>query len=318
MAERPGQALRRLLPPKGAKMPLILPVVHDGMSARLAERAGFEAITIGGFPLAGARLGLPDLALVGFGEMRDGVRDVTSAVQPGMPLLLDCDEGYGDCKNVARTIRTYEAAGVAGMLIEDQVAPKRCGHMAGKDVVPMEAWLDKLRTALRARRDPSTMIWARTDARGVLGLEEALKRAVAAAELGVDAIFVESPFDRDELATIGSHPALANVPLLANMLEGGKTPLLSPAELAALGFSAVVYPTSLVFRVARTIETALREMREGLLTKPLDPKSAMSFGEYKEALKYDEWVAWEGEAPDGDGSSCGEAGPSSKRHKRSS
>lgn len=290
--EEPGAALRRLIPAKNAPAPLVLPVVHDGLSARLAERAGFEAITVGGFPLVGARLGLPDLALVGFGEMRDGVRDVLGAVRNGLPLLLDCDEGYGDSKNVARTVQAYEAMGVGGMLIEDQVSPKRCGHMAGKDVVAADIWLAKLKTALRARRKPSTMIWARTDAREVLGLDEALRRAAAAAELGVDGVFVEAPRNVEELTTIGAHPALQGVPLLANMLEGGRTPLLSPAQLSALGFSVIVYPTSLVLRVARTLETTLREMREGLLTAPLKPEEAMGFDEYKEALRFDEWVGW--------------------------
>jgi 2-methylisocitrate lyase-like PEP mutase family enzyme len=284
--------MQRLIPPKGADQPLILPVVGDGLQARLAERAGFEALTVGGFPLAGSRLGMPDLALIGFGEMRDGVRDIMSAVKPGMPFLIDCDEGYGDGKNVARTVQAYEAMGVAAMLIEDQVSPKRCGHMAGKDVVSADVWLRKLKTALRARRNPATMIWARTDAREVHGLDDALRRAAAAASLGVDGVFVEAPRDRDELAQIGSHPALRDVPLLANMLEGGRTPLLEPRELSKLGFSVVVYPTSLVLRIARTIETTLAEMRQGLLTKPLEPEQAMSFTEYKSALRFDEWVAW--------------------------
>ena len=235
---------------------------------------------------------MPDLALIGFGEMRDGVRDIMGAVGPGIPLLLDCDEGYGDGKNVARTIQAYEAMGVAGMLIEDQSSPKRCGHMAGKDVVACDVWLDKLKVALRARRKPSTMIWARTDAREVHGLDEALSRAAAAAALGVDGVFVEAPRDRSELAKIGSHPALQGVPLLANMLEGGRTPLLEPAELAELGFSVVVYPTSLVLRIARTVQKTLAAMRDGELTKPLQPEEAMGFDEYKSSLRFEEWVEW--------------------------
>jgi 2-methylisocitrate lyase-like PEP mutase family enzyme len=299
-----------------------MPVIHDGLSARLAEMAGFEAVTIGGFPLVGSRLGLPDLALAGFGEMREGVRDIMGALSPKTPLLLDCDEGYGDGKNVARTIRQYEAMGVGGMLIEDQVSPKRCGHMAGKDVVPAAMWLGKLEVALRARRSPSTMIWARTDAREVHGLDEALRRATAAAALGVDGVFVEAPRDRSELAAIGSCESLRGVPLLANMLEGGRTPLVSPAELAALGFSVVVYPTSLVLRIARTVEKTLGAMREGRLTQPLQPEEAMSFDEYKASLSFEEWVEWGKEGSAGAAASDGDAhggddaeGPARKKRK---
>ena len=157
----------------GEPDPLLLPCAHDALSARLIERAGFKAYSIGGFPLVGARYGLPDIGLVGLGEMAAGTRDIVEA--SGLPVLVDGDHGYGDAKNVARTIRTYEAMGVAAIFIEDQVAPKRCGHMAGKDVVPTAVMEEKLRAAAAAR-EKDTFLLARTDARAVHGLDEALRR----------------------------------------------------------------------------------------------------------------------------------------------
>ena len=268
-----------------AEKPLVLPVAHDALSARLIEMAGFRAYSVGGFPAVGARLAYPDLGLVGFAEMRDAVRDIMTG--SGLPLMLDCDDGYGDAKNVARTVRTYEAMGVAGMLIEDQTSPKRCGHMAGKDVVPAEVWLGKLRAALAARRSPDTFILARTDARAVHGLDEALRRGEAAVALGVDGLFVEAPQSLAELETIGRS---FDLPLVANMLEDGRTPLLAPAELAAMGFAIVVYPVSLVFRVARTIEKALADMKAGTLSLA---DEGVGFEDFKRITRFADWAGIE-------------------------
>jgi 2-methylisocitrate lyase-like PEP mutase family enzyme len=240
--------------------PLLLPLAHDALAARLIERAGFNAYAIGGFPLVGSRYGLPDIGLVGLSEMSAGVRDVISAST--LSVLVDGDDGYGDVKNVTRTVQTYERMGVAAMLLEDQVAPKRCGHMAGKAVVPAELMARKLRAAAAAR-EAGLFLIARTDARAVNGLDDALRRAELYLKSGADGVFIEAPESREELERVGSE--FRHVPQLANMLEAGRTPMLSPAELFKLGFAMVAYPTSLIFRVTRTIEKALADLKAGRL-----------------------------------------------------
>jgi 2,3-dimethylmalate lyase len=264
--------------------PLILPCAHDALSARLIARAGFKAYSIGGFPLVGARYGLPDIGLVGLGEMAAGMRDIVEA--SALPVLVDGDHGYGDAKNVARTIRTYEAIGVAAIFIEDQVAPKRCGHMAGKDVVPASVMEEKLRAAA-ASRDKDTFLLARTDARAVHGLDEALRRGERYLAAGADGIFIEAPETLDEMRIVGR--TFEGVPQLANMLEGGRTPLVDAQELKAMGFAMIAYPTTLIFRVARTIEKALADLAAGRLA--LD--EGVDFNAFKAITGYEDWVKWE-------------------------
>jgi 2-methylisocitrate lyase-like PEP mutase family enzyme len=239
--------------------PLLLPCAHDALSARLIERAGFAAYSIGGFPLVGARHALPDIGLVGYGEMSAGVRDIMAA--SGLPVLVDADDGYGDAKNVARTVEGYEAIGVAAIFIEDQRAPKRCGHMAGKEIIEADVMAGKIRAAAAARRN--VFLIARTDARAVHGLDEALRRAELYLKSGADGLFIEAPQSIDELRRIGR--AFAGVPQLANLLEGGRTPMVAADELYRLGFAMVAYPTTLIFRIARTIEKALADMKRGTL-----------------------------------------------------
>jgi 2,3-dimethylmalate lyase len=263
--------------------PLLLPCAHDALSARLIERAGFAAYSIGGFPLIGARHALPDIGLVGYGEMSAGVRDIVAASR--LPVLVDADDGYGDVKNVARTVAGYEAMGVAAIFIEDQRAPKRCGHMAGKEVIEADIMAAKLRAAAAARRNPDTFIIARTDARAVHGLDEALRRAEFYLKAGADGLFVEAPQTVDELARIGR--AFPNVPQIANMLEGGRTPMLQPPELFRLGFAMVAYPTSLIFRVARTIENALADLKAGRLAIE---NEAVDFETFKEITGFARWA----------------------------
>jgi len=265
--------------------PLLLPCAHDGLSARLIEDAGFNAYSIGGFPLVGARYGLPDIGLAGLAEMAGGVRDIVTATS--LPVLVDADDGYGDAKNVARTVRLYESLGVAALFIEDQVSPKRCGHMAGKNVIPMEAMVAKVRAAVAARDNPDTFIMARTDARAVHGLDDALRRGERYLQAGADGIFIEAPQSIEELRRVGRS---FDVPQLANMLEDGDTPMLSPAELAELGFAMVAYPTSLIFRVAHGIRETLGRMRRGQLT---DSPPELGFDEFKRIVGLDEWAALE-------------------------
>jgi 2-methylisocitrate lyase-like PEP mutase family enzyme len=265
--------------------PLLLPCAHDALSARLIARAGFRAYSIGGFPLVGARHALPDVGLVGLGEMAAGMRDVMTASP--LPVLVDGDDGYGDVKNVARTVRTYETMGAAAIFIEDQVAPKRCGHMAGKDVVPAAVMEEKLRAAAAARERGIFLI-ARTDARAIHGLDEALRRGERYLNAGADGIFIEAPESLDEMRAVGR--AFQGVPQLANMLEGGRTPLVEPRELKAMGFAMIAYPTTLIFRVARTIEKALADLAAGRLN--LDGEG-VDFAAFKAIVGFDEWAKWE-------------------------
>ncbi len=267
--------------------PLLLPCAHDALSARLIERAGFAAYAVGGYALVGARHALPDLGLVGFGEMSAGIRDLMAA--SSLPLLVDCDDGYGDVKNVARTIQGYEAMGVAAIFMEDQRAPKRCGHMAGKEVIPAEAMAEKVRAAVAARRSPDTFIIARTDARAVHGLDEALRRGELYLAAGADGLFIEAPQTVEELARVGS--AFQGVPQIANMVEGGgRTPVLAPDELFRLGFAMALYPTTLLFRVARTIERALADLKAGT---PARENECVDFDAFKTITGLAHWAAFE-------------------------
>jgi len=218
--------------------PLALPGVYDALGATLAARAGFRAVFLSGYALSATRLARPDVGLLTQTEVLDAARRIAAAVD--VPLIADADTGYGDAGNVERTVRELVQAGAAGCFLEDQVWPKRCGHMEGKQVVPLEEYLEKLGAALAARA-PGFHVTARTDARAPLGLDEAIRRARAFAEAGADAVFVEAPRSADEMAAIRA--ALPpELPLVANMVEGGKTPRRTVAECAAAGFRIVVLP----------------------------------------------------------------------------
>jgi len=263
--------------------PLLLPCAHDGLSARLIERAGFRAYSVGGYALVGARHGLPDIGLVAFGEMSAGVRDIMAATS--LPVLIDCDDGYGDVKNVTRTIAGYERLGASAIFMEDQRAPKRCGHMAGKSVIPAGAMAAKLRAAAAARQSSDFFIIARTDARAVHGLDEALRRAELYLKAGADGLFIEAPQTVEELARVGR--TFAGVPQIANMLVGGgRTPVLAPDELSRLGFAMIAYPTSLIFCVARAIQKALADLRQGRLPGSDD---AVDFETFKDITALARW-----------------------------
>jgi 2,3-dimethylmalate lyase len=272
--------------------PLVLPNAHDALSARLIERAGFSAYTIGGYALVGARYALPDIGLAGFGEMAAGMRDIMAATS--LPVLVDCDDGYGDGKNVARTVQTYEAMGAAAMFVEDQKAPKRCGHMAGKDVIDPAIMADKIRAAAAARRNPDTFLIARTDARAVHGLDDALRRGEMYLKAGADGLFVEAPQTVEELARVGRE--FSGVPQIANMVEGGgRTPMLPADELYRLGFAMIAYPVSLIFRVARTIENALADLKAG---RSAIENEGVDFEAFKDIAGLAHWAEFERQAGD--------------------
>ena len=271
------------------EQPLLLPCAYDALCARLIERAGFTAYSIGGYALVGSRYAIPDIGLAAYGEISAGVRDIMAATR--LPVLVDCDTGYGDVKNVAHTIEGYEAMGASSIFMEDQVSPKRCGHMAGKDVIPAEQMAAKIKAAAGARRSKDFFIVARTDARAVHGLDEALRRGEIYLKAGADGLFIEAPQTLQELEKVGR--AFKGVPQIANMLEGGgQTPVLPPKDLLALGFNMIAYPTTLIFRVARTIERALSDIKAGT---PASGNDAVNFAEFKGITNYDEWARIEDE-----------------------
>jgi 2-methylisocitrate lyase-like PEP mutase family enzyme len=214
--------------------------------------------------------------------MAAGIRDIMSATS--LPVLIDGDHGYGDVKNVTRTIQTYEDMGASAIFIEDQVAPKRCGHMAGKDVIPTEIMEQKLRAAAAARRSKDTFLIARTDARAVHGLDEALRRAERYVKAGADGIFVEAPLTVEELARIGRE---VEVPQFCNMLTGGRTPILTNKELYEMGFEMVVHGITLVMKVARTMRDALQELKEDKLSFQDD---SATFEEFKKIMNFQHWA----------------------------
>src|SRR5215470_10539518 len=235
---------------------LVVPGAHDALSARLIEKTGFEAYFIGGFPAVGARYGMPDIGLKGFGEMAAAVRDIMRACD--LPVFVDGDDGYGDVKNVVRTVQSYERMGVSAILLEDQLWPKRCGHMEGKKVVPVELAEAKIRAATAERLDPETWIVARTDARQVYDLDEALRRAERYIRAGADGIFIEAPRSLDELQRIGR---AFDVPQICNPLMGGHTPILTMEELGQLGFNCAVLGLDTIMHAAKAIEAVLVDMK---------------------------------------------------------
>ena len=234
---------------------VLMPGVWDPLSARLAADAGFSTVFLSGFCLSGTLLGVPDVGLLTQTEVADAARRVCAAV-PELDVVVDADTGYGNDTNVIRTVELWEQAGAAGLFLEDQVWPKRCGHMDGKIVVERDEWLAKLRAAVAHRT--TLHVTARTDARGPLGLEEAIERARMAHDLGVDALFVEAPQDLHELDAIAQ--ALPGATLVANMVETGRTPLLTPDELADRGFQLIVSPVSLLFSATHAMQWALERL----------------------------------------------------------
>ncbi|EIC23652.1 isocitrate lyase/PEP mutase family protein [Thiorhodovibrio frisius] len=231
---------------------LQLPACHDGLSARVLEQAGFQAIAAAGFGHSGSLLGMPDIGLLSGREMIDQYRNLCAAVS--IPVFVDIDTGFGDLNNVIRTVREVEATGAAGLFIEDQTYPKRCGHMQGKQVVPVEEYLPKLKAALWTRRDPDFVIMARTDAYSVLGLDEALRRARLYAQAGADMVFVEAVDDPDAMHTVNQTLGSLGVPSMANMIEGGRGPFLSTAELQDLGYDLVAYPCGSLFSAVKAMQ----------------------------------------------------------------
>ncbi len=242
---------------------VIAPGVFDGISARVADRMGFTALYMTGYGTVASRLGLPDAGVATYTEMAAHARMIAGIT--ATPLIADADTGYGGLLNVQYTVRGYEEAGVCAIQLEDQEFPKKCGHMLGRRVVPVEDMVAKVKVAVASRTDPNLLIIARTDARTTHGLDEALRRAEAYARAGADLLFVESPESVEEMQRIGK---TFDLPLVANMVEGGRTPVLTAAELEEIGYGLAIYPALGFLAATQAMETAFTGLKEKRSSAP--------------------------------------------------
>jgi 2-methylisocitrate lyase-like PEP mutase family enzyme len=276
----PRQNLKQLL--KRNQL-LVAPGCFDGLSARLVEEAGFETAYLSGGAVARS-MGIPDIGLVTMSESIERAVQVVSAIR--IPIIADADTGYGNAVNLWRTVREFERAGVAAIHIEDQITPKRCGHLEGKEVISLGEMTQKLQAAMAARSDPDFCIIARTDARGVNGFEDAIERGRAFAKLGVDAIFVEAPQSEDELAEIPKR--IPSVPLLVNVFKGGKTPMLPVARLQQMGYRIAIYPSETQRAAIHAMRNALGTLKREGTTESIDA-ALTTFKERDRVVDLDGW-----------------------------
>ena len=274
--------VHRILDEVGA---LAFPGVYDTLSAKIAQRVGFPLAFVSGYSVAATAIGEPDMGLLTQTEMVDRARRICMSVS--IPIIVDADTGYGNPVNVHRTVHELIAAGAAGCFLEDQVWPKRCGHMRSKKVIDRDDYVQKIRAAVDARGDRDFFIVARTDALAAADLDEALRRVQAAREAGADASFVEAPTSLDDLETIGRRSPAPNV---ANMIEGGKTPVLPKQQLVDLGFQLILYPLTALFASARLIESVYRTLKEDGTTKR-ETQRLMTFAEFNALIGVDEKYA---------------------------
>ena len=277
-----AQKFRQLLQQPGM---LVLPGIYDCISAKLAAQVGFEAVFTSGFGIAASTLGMPDYGLLTATEMISSVGKIAQAID--IPLIADTDTGYGNPLNVIRTVQDLIRQGIAGIILEDQEWPKKCGHFEGKRVISLEEQMEKIKAAIYARGEEDLVIVARTDARGVLGLEEALRRGKAYHQAGADIIFIEAPQSVEELEAIAS--TLPDVHLFANMIEGGKTPLMSAPDLEKLGFKIAVYALTGLFAATKALQASLHHLRTHGTTAGFEQLVDFAeFGKIIEVSRYQE------------------------------
>jgi methylisocitrate lyase len=257
---------------------LIMPGVYDALSAKIAARAGFEVVFITGYSLSATLLGEPDFGLLTQTEVVGAAQRICAVVET--PVIVDADTGYGNAINVVRTVEDLLRAGAAGMFLEDQVWPKRCGHMRGKQVIPLDEQLKKLRAAVDARNATDFFIVARTDARQALGIAEAIERGIAFKDAGADAVFIEAPESKQEMREIARQ---VPGPLVANMLERGVTPLMGPKELKDLGFELIVWPLAPLYAVAKSLTDVYTTLRRDGSTLAI-LEQLMAFDEFNDIV----------------------------------
>lgn len=275
-----GHKLREILNQPGI---LVLPGVYDCIGAKLVEKLGFSVVFTSGFGISGSTLGRPDYGFLTATEMLWSVGRIAESVN--IPLVADIDTGYGNPLNVIRTVTDVVRAGAAGIILEDQEWPKKCGHFEGKRVIPMEDHVEKIRAAVYARGDSGLVIIARTDARAPLGLDEAIRRGRSCFEAGADVIFIEAPQSVDELKEIAK--SFPDALLFANMIEGGKTPFLSVNELEALGFKIVVFPLSGLFSATKAVEACFSHLKKHGTTAGFS--DMLSFKEFEKIVDVPEY-----------------------------
>ncbi|EIJ41014.1 PEP phosphonomutase-like enzyme [Beggiatoa alba B18LD] len=277
MSITPAQRLRNLLQQPNI---LLIPACFDALSAKLIEKAGFSAIFMSGFAVSASRLGLPDTGLISYGEMLNQGQNICSAVTT--PVIGDGDTGYGNAINIKRTVKGYAQAGFACIMLEDQLAPKRCGHTKGKQVVSRDEAFTRIRAAVDAREEGhDILIMARTDARETEGLEEAIFRTQTFVELGADITFLEAP---RSIAEMQHYCQQVQGYKMANMVEQGKTPILSPAELQNIGYHLVAYPLTLLNTAMQAMQQALQQLKNGQ-----QPQQLLSFSTLKEQVGFDDY-----------------------------
>lgn len=270
--------MRELL--KSKKM-VVAPGAHDGMTAKVIGRLGFDAVYMTGYGQSASHLGQPDVGLMTMTEMVARASSIVEAA--GVPVIADADTGFGNAVNVMRTVREYEKAGVAVIQLEDQVMPKKCGHMIGREIIAMDEMVGKIKAAVDTRMNPDFMIMARTDARTIMGIEEAIKRGQAYKEAGADIIFIESPESVEEMKMITTQ---IDGYTLANMVEGGRTPLLKNQELEALGFNLTIYPTASIYVATKAMVDLWTALKNDDTTANVMDKM-VTFAEFNDLIGLD-------------------------------
>ena len=268
--------LRRMI--NDSSRPLVIPGVYDAIGAKIAQKAGFDAMFQTGYGTSATLFGMPDYGFIGSTETIENARRICRAVS--VPVIVDSDTGYGNALSVWKLVNELESAGASGIFLEDQRWPKRCGHMSGKEVIEKEEYAEKLQAALDARKSKDFVIVARTDARATRGLDDAIERGKYYRKIGADAVFVEAPKSIDEMKKIGK---AINAPLVANMIEGGATPIVPSAMLHRMGFRIILYPLSVLFANAFASIQILKELKKSGTTAKLK-KNVVSFDEFNDLV----------------------------------
>ncbi len=268
--------LRKMI--NDSSKPLVIPGVYDAIGAKIAQKAGFEAMFQTGYGTSATLFGMPDYGFIGSTETIENARRICRAVS--VPVIVDSDTGYGNALSVWKLVNELESAGAAGIFLEDQRWPKRCGHMSGKEVIEKEEYAEKLQAALDARKSKDFIVVARTDARATRGLDDAIERGKYYRKIGADVIFVEAPKSIDEMKKIGRS---INAPLVANMIEGGATPVIPSATLHKMGFRIILYPLSVLFANAFASIQILKELKKSGTTTKLK-KNVVNFDEFNDLV----------------------------------
>ena len=279
------KSIRKLLSDKSK--PLVIPGVYDAVGAKIVEKVGFEAMFQTGYGTSATLLGMPDYGFIGSTETIDNARRICHAVS--VPVIVDADTGYGNALSVNKLVRELETAGASGIFLEDQKWPKRCGHMKGKEVIPKDEYAEKLQAALDARSNKDFIIVARTDARATEGLDKAIERGLFYKKIGADAIFIEAPKTIQEMQKIGNS---INAPLVANMIEGGATPISSKSKLHSMGFKIILYPLSILFSNTFATFQTLEELKRFGITKK-SKKKMVNFDQFNEIVELSKYTKLE-------------------------